>query len=81
MLSVGAVFAAKYRKNSKLELYNQFLFCNMFLLFCTIFAFADMETFFQIRRHEEHVFLRQEDMKNMFSQTRRHEESKKIAVL
>ena len=33
MLSVGAVFAAKYRKNSKLELYNQFLFCNMFLLF------------------------------------------------
>ena len=30
---VGAVCTAKHRKNSKSELYNQFLFCNMFLLF------------------------------------------------
>ena len=33
LLSVGAVFTAKHRKNSKPELYNQFLFCNKFLLF------------------------------------------------
>ena len=32
-LSMGAVCTAKHRKNSKPELYNQFLFCNMFLLF------------------------------------------------
>nr|DAF03629.1 MAG TPA: hypothetical protein [Bacteriophage sp.] len=30
---MGAVCTAKHRKNSKPELYNQFLFCNMFLLF------------------------------------------------
>ena len=30
---VGAVCTAKHRKNSKSELYNQFLFCNIFLLF------------------------------------------------
>ena len=33
LLSSGAVRTAKHRKNSKPELYNQFLFCNMFLLF------------------------------------------------
>ena len=33
LLSLGAVCTAKHRKNSKPELYNQFLFCNMFLLF------------------------------------------------
>ena len=32
-LGVGAVCTAKHRKNSKSELYNQFLFCNSFLLF------------------------------------------------
>ena len=30
---MGAVCTAKHRKNSNLNLYNQFLFCNMFLLF------------------------------------------------
>ena len=30
-LSSGAVCTAKHRKNSKLKLYNQFLFCNTFL--------------------------------------------------
>ena len=30
---MGAVCTAKHRKNSKPELYIQFLFCNMFLLF------------------------------------------------
>ena len=29
----GGNIAAKYHKNSKAELYNQFLFCNSFLLF------------------------------------------------
>ena len=33
LLSSGAVCSAKHRKNSKPELYNQFLFCNSFLLF------------------------------------------------
>ena len=33
LLSSGAVCTAKHRKNSEPELYNQFLFCNMFLLF------------------------------------------------
>ena len=33
LLCSAAVCTAEYRKNSKLELYNQFLFCNMFLLF------------------------------------------------
>ena len=33
LLSSGAVCTAKHRKNSKPELQNQFLFCNMFLLF------------------------------------------------
>ena len=33
LLSSGAVCTAKHRKNSKPELYNQFLFCNSFLLF------------------------------------------------
>ena len=37
---VGAVCTAKHRKNSKPELYNQFLFCNRFLLSCTIFALS-----------------------------------------
>ena len=46
LLSSGAVCTAKHHKNSKLELYNQFLFCNMFLLFCTIFAWQDMKTYF-----------------------------------
>ena len=32
-LSSGAVCTAKHRKNSNPELYNQFLFCNSFLLF------------------------------------------------
>ena len=33
LLCSAAVCAAVYRKNSKIELQNQFLFCNMFLLF------------------------------------------------
>ena len=33
LLSSGAVCTAKHRKNSTPELYNQFLFCNSFLLF------------------------------------------------
>ena len=41
---VGAVCTAKQRKNSKSELYNQFLFCNRFLLSCTIFAFLTLNT-------------------------------------
>ena len=32
-LSVEAVSTAEHRRNSKPELYNQFLFCNMFLLY------------------------------------------------
>ena len=33
LLCSAAVRTAEYRKNSKPELQNQFLFCNMFLLF------------------------------------------------
>ena len=33
LLNIGAVCTAKHRKNSKPDLYNQFLFCNSFLLF------------------------------------------------
>ena len=33
LLSMGAVCVAWHAQNSKSELYNQFLFCNMFLLF------------------------------------------------
>ena len=33
LLCSAAVCTAKHRKNSKSELQNQFLFCNMFLLF------------------------------------------------
>ena len=33
LLCSAAVCTAKHRKNSKPELQNQFLFCNMFLLF------------------------------------------------
>ena len=33
LLCSAAVCTAEYRKNSKPELQNQFLFCNMFLLF------------------------------------------------
>ena len=51
-LSVGAVFTAKHRKNSKPELYNQFLFCNMFLLFVRY-----------LHGGHEDMFFRQEDMK------------------
>ena len=43
------------RKNSNPELQNQFLFCNMFLLFRRYLHFG----------HED-IFFRQEDMKNMF---------------
>ena len=55
LLSIGAVCTAKHRKNSNPELYNQFLFCNMFLLFV---RYLHLRTW---RR-----FFRQEDMKNMF---------------
>ena len=33
LLSMGAVGTAKHHKNSNLNLYNQFLFCNRILLF------------------------------------------------
>ena len=33
LLSMGAVGTAKHHKNSNLNLYNQFLFCNSFLPF------------------------------------------------
>ena len=33
LLSMGAVCTVKHRKKSNLNLYNQFLFCNSFLLF------------------------------------------------
>jgi len=48
---VGTVFAAKHRKNSKLKLYNQFLFCNSFLLFVRY-----------LHGGHEDMFFRQEDM-------------------
>ena len=53
LLSLGAVCTAKHRKNSKPELYNQFLFCNMFLLFRQYLhggqeEFSDMKTCFAL---------------------------------
>ena len=55
-LDVGAVFTAELRKNSKPELYNQFLFCNSFLPF---------RRYLHSRGHE-YMFFRQEDMKTYF---------------
>ena len=52
-LGVGAVFTAEHRKNSKPELYNQFLFCNSFYRLDDICMVEYRKTW----------FFRQEDMK------------------
>ena len=56
LLSFGAVCTAKHRKNSKPELYNQFLFCNMFLLFVR-YLHGGYEDVFDMNTYAEWLLL------------------------
>ena len=56
-LSAGTVFTAEHRKNSKPELYNQFLFCNSFLPFRRYLHGGIQEDMvLQTGRHEDMFF-------------------------
>ena len=48
LLSSGAVCTAKHRKNSNPELYNQFLFCNSFLLFVRYLHGGQEDMYFKV---------------------------------
>ena len=56
LLSLGAVCTAKHRKNSKPELYNQFLFCNMFLFFVR-YVHGGYEDVFDMNTYAEWLLL------------------------
>ena len=55
LLSIGAVCTAKHRKNSKTELYNQFLFCNKFLPFRQ-YLHSGQEDMFLSKKTLSHLF-------------------------